>query len=105
MAETAWQTLKDLSEGKPIIPVLPDGRVGEPMIPPLSLRMKASVEILDRLYGKPMTATERQASQAKLESQTLPIDDLSDAEIVEQVKGALHALQSPADGPASGDGE
>lgn len=106
-ANVAWNTLRDLSAGKPFIPILPDGREGEPQVPSATIRMKASIEILDRLYGKAPTAAEKMEEAKTVEANTVhQLEDLTDAELVDHVRSALHVLeQPPADENPSGDGE
>jgi hypothetical protein len=104
-ANIAWTTLRDLAAGRPFIPILPDGREAEPQVPTSAVRMKASIELLNRLFGKTPTATERTEASRAVEANTIQsFDELTDAELVGQVRSALDALEQPSDADPSGDG-
>ena len=78
----------ELAEGRAYRPVLPDGTEGPPIVPSPEIRLRATVELADRLYGRAVSATEQvQAEQAANDLEA--IRALSDGELAQRVKGAL----------------
>ena len=83
-----WRIMLELAEGRAYRPVLPDGTEGPPIVPSPEIRLRATVELADRLYGKAVSATEQvQAEQAANDLEA--IRALSDGELAQRVKGAL----------------
>lgn len=75
--------MRDLAMGVPYIPVLPDGRRGEPVIPSPEVRRAAIVNLWEYSEGKPVAITEMTAAaidqdlRAKYES--MSDEDLEEA--------------------------
>lgn len=83
-----WRILLELAEGRAYRPVLPDGTEGPPVVPSPEIRLRATVELADRLYGKAVSATEQvQAEQAAHDLEA--IRALPDGELEQRVRGVL----------------
>ena len=80
-----WQVMMDLAEGKPFVPVLPDGSFGEPIVPSPDVRLRAAEALADRAFGKAVAATELVKAEAE-STELHSIQALSDAELEAELK-------------------
>lgn len=91
-----WLGLIELAEGKPWVPKLPDGREGPVQIPTSDVRLRAYLELADRLYGRTVPETEiARAAQAQNE-----YESLSDGELDAKLRGLFLERVKPQSLPA-----
>lgn len=83
-----WEVLADIMEGRPWVPMLPDGRAGPPQIPTTADRLKAALELRDSLIGKPVASTDVVASE-RAAGEAADLAALSDAELERQARAWL----------------
>lgn len=95
----AWKTVFRLLSGQPYVPILPDGRQGEPKAPSQELQLKAAKFAIERLEG----ATPTRGDLDRLDDATVDSEALSDAELERELldwtaKRALGGNTSRPDG-------
>jgi hypothetical protein len=83
-----FKVLMDIAEGRAVLSVLPDGRIGPPIIPTASDRLHAATEYIHAVIGRPVPQTEIVA--AELAGQELAaVQALSDEELLARARSAL----------------
>lgn len=86
--EHLWAAMMALAEGKPLIPKLPDGREGPPIIPTAEVALRAQVELAHLLVGKPVTQDQIMAAE-QASRDMADIRLLSDAELERRARLVL----------------
>jgi hypothetical protein len=83
-----FKVLMDIAEGKAVLAVLPDGRVGPPIIPTASDRLHAATEYIHAIIGKPVAQTEIVEAEAASQEMAA-VQALSDDELLLRARSAL----------------
>jgi hypothetical protein len=86
--EKVIETLVDLMEGRPWVPVTLDGRMMEPLVPTAEIRLRAAIHLSEMMHGKAVSQTEQVEAEdeaTELES----IRALSDEELERRARTAL----------------
>lgn len=103
--------LSAVARGQPIVPKLPDGRVGQPIVPTAADVVRAATEIIHQIGGRPVSQTEIVQAEAASEEMA-SVQAMSDAEIMRQLIdcGVLERVQPQSlperfDKPPSSEGE
>ena len=83
-----FKVLMDIAEGKAVLSILPDGRIGPPIIPTASDRLHAATEYIHAVIGRPVPQTEIVAAEAAAQDLDA-VQALSDGELLERARTAL----------------
>lgn len=95
--------LDDIAKGRPRAVVLPDGRIGEPLVPTLQMSLVASTTLIELIQGKAVAQTEVE----KAEASAIIMDQLhamSDAQLLEIVNAESVRVE-PAPSSSEADDE
>lgn len=93
--QRAMEALAAIVDGNAWQPVMPDGRLGPPVVPTATDRREASVFVLNALNGKPVSQTEIVAAEQAM-GELEAIRALSDEELASRARRALMATSEPA---------
>lgn len=86
--ERLWELIMAHAEGKPLIPKLPDGREGPPIIPTPESSLRAAIELAHMFAGKPVTQDQIMAAE-QASKEMAEIRALSDGELRERARNIL----------------
>ena len=91
-----WRALAALATGRPIVPTMPDGRIGEPLVPKVGEVLEAQKTLLGYLYGLPVPQDRlAEAEKSKREAEELALSDEQLIEIVGEVIREKKSLPAP----------
>ena len=86
--EKLWALLLAHAEGRPIIPTLPDGRQGAPIVPTADTTLRATIELAHMLAGRPVNQAEIMQAE-KASADMAEIQALSDQELEQRARAVL----------------
>ena len=101
--DLVWRALVGVAQGRVVVPVMPDGREGPPIVPSAADMVRAASELAHMYAGRPVDQDRVLAAMAT-SSALAEIASLPDGELAARVRGIL-AREPEIAAPALPEGE